>query len=458
MRKLSLLLVCLLGCILVIQAQKTMVTGTLAELPKEKRLSVSLQQIGVWGRPLVMGEVGENRKFRLETELPSSGFYRLYVVDQSYAVYLNPGDELNLEIGGLTAQVSGKGWIVENQLLADVQQYQDEYFRLPVPVRTSFCRERAEGAWKAYQSKLKALKMADVRPEFKEKYKGFAGVEYWQVMIGGLGAQKDNVMSADYRKAVKRVKLSGAMLNNGQWHEILDIWLLFNMQENNLRLTGYENWMKDIALFIKDKELREAYLVRQIGLEVLRGEFVALPGVVRQVNKMIRQPENQLKVKEQLELMEKNYSCYSACMPGTDLSAFEFLNREGKKVKLGDLKGKYVYIDVWSTGCLPCKQEIPHLEELEKAMEDENIVFVSISLDTQEEVWQKFIREKNLGGLQLIAEKGFKHPLCATMGMRGIPRFILLDRECKVINFNAKRPSNPVLWKYLEDIVKDNEG
>lgn len=439
--------------VMVAAAQKTVVTGKFEVLPQKERLSVNLQQIGVWGRPLVMGEVAVDKTFRLETDLPAAGFYRIYIGDQSYSLYLNPGDELSIEVGGAATKVGGRGWIAENQLLVDGQKYQDEYYRLPVPVRSVFGPERAAGVWKAYRSKLETLKAASVRREFAEMYKGFIGVEYWRGMIGGLGAQKNNDISADYYKAVQKVKLSGSMLNNGQWHEILDTWLVFNMKEGRIRLSGYENWLKDIASFIRDKDLREAYLVRQIGLEVLRGEFVCLPEVVGNVKKMIRQPGNQAKVKEQMDLMEANYSRFAACMPGTDLSAFEFADREGKTVKLGDLKGKYVYIDVWSTGCLPCKQEIPHLEKLEQAMATDDIVFVSISLDKNNDVWQKFIREKNMGGLQLIADKGFKHPFCGTMGMKGIPQFMLLDRDCKVINFNAKRPSNPVLWKYLNDIV-----
>ena len=446
-------LACLLGLIGLLSAQKTVVSGTLEELIPGKRQAVNLQQIASMARAIAMADISTDKKFYLETEIVKSGFYRLNVMGKSFFIYLNPGDSLNLEERNGRMMVSGKGWVAENQLMFDNQKYQDEYYSLPVPVRTSFGEERANGSRKAYQMKIKALKKADVRPEFKEKYRGFAGVEYWMCMAGGLGVREDSELSPDYYKAVQQVKVSEAMVNHGEWYEMLDTWLTYNLRKKNIRLTTYENWLKETASFIPDKGLREAYLVRQIELEVLRGEFVGLPEAVEAVRKMIRKPENQAKVKEQMELMEKNYDRYSQCLPGTDLGDFEFNDREGKTVKLGDLKGKYVYIDVWSTGCLPCKQEIPFLAKLEKAMEKRNIIFVSISLDTKNEVWQKFIREKNLSGLQLIAEKGFKHPFCATMGMKGIPQFILLDKDSKVINFNAKRPSNLVLWNYLDDIA-----
>ena len=54
-----------------------------------------------------------------------------------------------------------------------------------------------------------------------------------------------------------------------------------------------------------------------------------------------------------------------AGMPSPD---FKYRDVSGKVVKLQDLKGKYVYIDVWATWCGPCCGEIPYLKKLEKEM------------------------------------------------------------------------------------------
>lgn len=453
MKKLYLIIACVCGLSAILYAQKTVITGTLESVTPGERQMVYLQKLGWMDRNFPRTELSSDKKFLLEAESPEAGFYRLTLANQSYFVYVNPGDELDFEEKNGDVTVSGKGEVVGNQLLIDNQKFQEEFSRLPIEMLMVFGKEKAERAWSIYRSKIEALKKADVSREFREKYKGFAGMEYWMSMIGGLGYYKNNKLSPDYVKALQRVKLTESMVNHGSWYETLDSWLTYNLNEKRVRLTTYENWLKEKASLIRDKELRETYLVRQIELEVLRGEFVGLPKAVEAVKRMIRKPENQAKVKEQMELMKEGYARYGKCLPGTDLGDFEFHDREGKVVKLADLKGKYVYIDVWSTGCHPCKEEIPFLAKLEKTMKERNIVFVSVSLDTKNEVWQKFIREKNLGGLQLIAEKGFKHPFCATMGMTGIPQFILLDKDSKIINFNAKRPSDPVLWNYLERIV-----
>lgn len=453
MKRIYLILIGILAFSMMMSAQKTVITAKLDICSVEKGQMVYLQQIGVWTPPIARDKLKPDKTFRLEGELPVGGFYWLRLEKLIYLVYLNPGDELHLEGKKGQIKVSGKGWIAENQLCFDNSKYSDQYYSLPLPLRSSFSKKRTEGAWETYQAKMATLKQVRLQPEFLKEYKGIIKVEYWQMMMGELGAGEQASISRDYYEKITRVKLSADMMSHGQWYKTLDMWLNYNTREKKIRLTTYENWLKDMALFIPDKILREAYLVRKISDDIQQGEFIGLPEAVKNVKSMIRQPENQTKVKELLKTMEEEYVRYAHCLPGTDLSAFEFKDRNGQVVKLGDLKGKYVYIDVWSTGCMPCKQEIPHLEKLQQAMAGQEIVFVSIAFDTRQEVWRKFIQEKELRGIQLIATQSARDAFCATMGIKGIPRFILLDKDCKVINFNAKRPSNPVLWNYLDDIA-----
>ena len=43
------------------------------------------------------------------------------------------------------------------------------------------------------------------------------------------------------------------------------------------------------------------------------------------------------------------------------------------------------------------------------------------------------------------------------IGLSGIPQFLLLDKEGKVIDANTLRPSNPVMGKLLEFILNRSE-
>ncbi len=138
-------------------------------------------------------------------------------------------------------------------------------------------------------------------------------------------------------------------------------------------------------------------------------------------------------------------------------------NIDGTKTSLSDLKGKYVYIDVWATWCGPCKAEIPALKELEQTYHDKNIQFVSISIDDDrahgnswdkaKQSWKAMVADKNLGGIQLFAPKGWESEFITNYKIKGIPRFILIDPNGKIISPDAPRPSSTAIKAKLEAIL-----
>ncbi|GAA4232385.1 hypothetical protein GCM10022291_07110 [Postechiella marina] len=129
-------------------------------------------------------------------------------------------------------------------------------------------------------------------------------------------------------------------------------------------------------------------------------------------------------------------------------------NNAGGTTSLDDLKGKYVYIDVWATWCGPCIREIPALKKIEKQFHGKNIEFVSISIDKKKDYdkWKKMIVDKDLGGIQLLADNDWKSSFVQDYGIEGIPRFILIDPNGNIVSANAPRPSNPSLISMIENL------
>ncbi len=134
----------------------------------------------------------------------------------------------------------------------------------------------------------------------------------------------------------------------------------------------------------------------------------------------------------------------------------EFINYDnfsGGTISLNDLKGKFVYIDVWATWCGPCKIEIPHLKKVEEKYHGKNIQFVSISIDKKKdyEKWRKMVKNKKLGGIQLFADNDWESDFVTAYGIEGIPRFILIDPVGKIVKSDAPRPSSPKLIKLFTE-------
>ncbi len=164
----------------------------------------------------------------------------------------------------------------------------------------------------------------------------------------------------------------------------------------------------------------------------------------------------------------KNYLAESITLkdelpPGTPSPVFEgYENYNGSKTSLSDLKGKYVYVDVWATWCGPCKVEIPSLKALEKKYHGKNIQFVSLSIDDDRSHggswdkaradWKAMIADKELSGIQLFAPNGWQSQFVLDYKINGIPRFILIDPNGNVVTPDAPRPSDASLTELFSSL------
>lgn len=145
---------------------------------------------------------------------------------------------------------------------------------------------------------------------------------------------------------------------------------------------------------------------------------------------------------------KEKYDKWDITSPGRPSPDFSGKDIDGKTYSLKDFKGKYLYIDLWATWCGPCKREIPFLKELEKKFEGKNITFLSLSTDHNKADWEKMVKSGELSGTQLLIGRGSKFQ--QDYNIEGIPHFILLDQDGKIINSNIARPSSPD----IENILK----
>jgi thiol-disulfide isomerase/thioredoxin len=132
---------------------------------------------------------------------------------------------------------------------------------------------------------------------------------------------------------------------------------------------------------------------------------------------------------------------------GTDIN--------GKIHKLSDYKGKVVYVDVWATWCGPCKAQIPHLKKLEKKYQDKPVVFMSISVDKEKnrEKWKNYVISKELKGVQIMDGKAFESEVVKAYKVYSIPRFLIFDKEGRIVSTKAPRPSTGEVEKILDKLL-----
>jgi len=103
---------------------------------------------------------------------------------------------------------------------------------------------------------------------------------------------------------------------------------------------------------------------------------------------------------------------------------------------------KVIYVDFWATWCSPCMNEMPHAKKIKKQLADKDVIFVYLGNRCEEGAWKATIAERKMEGEHyLLTDEQFAH-LTTEFDFRGIPRYILVDRQGQVVNQNAPRPSS----------------
>ncbi len=196
-----------------------------------------------------------------------------------------------------------------------------------------------------------------------------------------------------------------------------------------------ERFSKDLNTYVSDFKLR----LRNKDLDT---DFVTAQNknIKRLESQLIRLHKNKMYLRTQLP----------RGMPSPKFVEYETPEKE--IVSLDDLKGKYVYIDIWATWCKPCTAEIPFLRKIEEKYHNENIEFVSISIDKRDDyfTWLDMVEEKNPGGIQLYANEDEK--FTTAYMVNDIPRFILIDPDGNIVDADAPEPSNPELVELFTEL------
>src|ERR1700709_148151 len=74
-----------------------------------------------------------------------------------------------------------------------------------------------------------------------------------------------------------------------------------------------------------------------------------------------------------------------------------FEDADGKPRKLSDWHGRIVLVNLWATWCVPCRKEMPALENLQTMLGGRNFEVVAINIDTRDpEKPKNFLRDNHL--------------------------------------------------------------
>lgn len=94
-----------------------------------------------------------------------------------------------------------------------------------------------------------------------------------------------------------------------------------------------------------------------------------------------------------------------------------------------DLAGKAVLIEFWATWCEPCRENIPHLNELWKTYKDKGLVVLGVSKEEEAPI-KEFMKETPM---HYFIGRDPASELAALFGITVIPHALLVDKTGKIV-------------------------
>lgn len=143
-----------------------------------------------------------------------------------------------------------------------------------------------------------------------------------------------------------------------------------------------------------------------------------------------------------------------ALLPGNTAPDFTLKKPDSSSFTLSSLRGKFVLLDFWASWCVPCRQAIPHWKEVYSKYQSKDFEVLSITNDSRWSDWFKALQEEKMPWLQVADEFPIKN-MPARVGelymTPYLPTYILLDKEGKIILYNA---SEQQIDEKLKEVFK----
>jgi peroxiredoxin len=103
----------------------------------------------------------------------------------------------------------------------------------------------------------------------------------------------------------------------------------------------------------------------------------------------------------------------------------------GQVVRLSQLKGKVVLLNVWTTWCPPCRKEMPTLEALYQRLKGGDFVMLAASQDVDgQSTVLPYLQE---GGLTFPVLLDVRGEVGKKYGVTGYPETFIIDRQGNVV-------------------------
>jgi thiol-disulfide isomerase/thioredoxin len=129
---------------------------------------------------------------------------------------------------------------------------------------------------------------------------------------------------------------------------------------------------------------------------------------------------------------------------GNAADSWKLAPLEGAAVTLAQFKDKVLFLNFWSTSCLPCIEEMAGIAKLYKSLKDERIAFVAVT-EERRPVVTSFLKENDFGVPVYLSDEEPPKDL----SVPGVPTTFIVDKNGTAVFMHA----GPLNWD--DDSARD---
>jgi len=129
----------------------------------------------------------------------------------------------------------------------------------------------------------------------------------------------------------------------------------------------------------------------------------------------------------------------------------------GKPVSLSNYRGQVVLLDIWASWCVPCKQELPMLDDIASRLHHRGVEILAVSVDQERENVVKFLGARGHWALTIAHDS--KGEIADRLQPDKMPTSYIIDRQgiIRYVNYGFQPSDAQIIERRLADLAGDGK-
>ncbi|WP_342083834.1 TlpA family protein disulfide reductase [Dyadobacter sp. OTU695] len=423
-------------------------------------------------------ELGKTRldsagKGTIEVEVDEPLFAYVYGKHMAVGLLIGPGDEVQIlpssKGAKLAMRFEGDGAIVNQiynestQLGNDFNKWNGTYaFRLGSEEFLE-AKDSLQRSYDQLLAKLKSNKQVSAeRVDMLTRQTAMHVIFYQYNFVAGKDSSE---ILPSVWKVVQKFPVDTIALKTGIYDYAL---IASNFYREEISNAIYEenekvneDTLESIFPFLVEKKIKASRYPKPIEdfLRVKSASIqIGLNGLTPSLHELAKKLEQEIPFNDFKSVIREDVARWEKIGPGKPAPDFAGITPDGKKLALSDLRGKVVYVDIWATWCGPCVGEFPDSRKVQAEFRgNDKIAFLFVSTDRDTLAWKKMVAAGKVPpGYHMLNGSDKPESVWDLYHVWGIPRYLLIDAQGRIVTTHAVRPSSGNVPAELRKLLANN--